>query len=409
MSYGLRGKVQSPLRHIRATGVMKRVHVILGTKAQLIKMAPILVELQNRRIPYNFILTGQHRETLDALRENFGVRRPDYILYEGPDITGTLSMFSWLFASAFKMLRHRKKIFGPRIDAGHVILVHGDTVSALLGAVVGKLLGAKVAHVESGLRSFNYFHPFPEEITRVLTFNFTDYFYCPGDWAVGNLKRFHGVKVNTGQNTLYDCLQLARSRIEQMPRDGIPAEPYVVCTLHRFENLYKKAKVEWVVATLLRLAKKRKILFILHPVTEKQLRKWGCLEVLERQPGIQLLPRMDYFNFIRLVYHADFVISDGGSNQEENYYLGKPCLLFRKAVERTEGIGENCIVSRYDDRLIDAFVDRFHEYERPPLTLNVSPTMMIVDHLQHAFDLEEAPASHPQARGDGAGRKIVSE
>ncbi|HKJ22181.1 MAG TPA: UDP-N-acetylglucosamine 2-epimerase [Gammaproteobacteria bacterium] len=364
---------------------MHKIHVILGTKAQLIKMAPILAQFQRRGLPFNFILTGQHKETLDALRENFGIKAPDCVLYAGPDITGTLKMITWLFRSMVKMLWHRRRIFGAPLDAGHVVMVHGDTVSTLLGAVVGRLLGAKVAHVESGLRSFNYLHPFPEEITRVLTFLLTDYFYCPGDWAVGNLKRFRGEKINTGQNTLFDCLQLAKSRIQALPEDDLPERPYVVCTLHRFENLYHKRRVQWIVSTLERLSRQWKILFVMHSITGKQLRKWDCLRALEQNPRIELLPRMDYFQFIRLVYHAAFVISDGGSNQEENYYLGKPCLLFRKAVERREGIGENCIVSGYDDRLIDRFAQHPEEYERPPVELEVSPTAVIVNHIQSAL------------------------
>lgn len=377
---------------------MQHIHVILGTKAQLIKMAPILAEFQRRGLSYNFILTGQHKETVEALRDNFGVKEPDYVLYDGPDITGTGRMLTWLGRCAVTMLRRRRSIFGGRLDRGHVVLVHGDTVSTLLGAVVGRLLGARVAHVESGLRSFDYLHPFPEEITRVLTFRFTHIFFCPGAWAVVNLRRFGGVKIDTGQNTLFDCLQLARERMALAAGPRLPDVAYGVCTLHRFENVYKRPKLEWMVATLGRIARRKRLLFILHPVTEKQLRRWGLLDTLAGLPGIELRPRMDYFNFIRLVDGADFVISDGGSNQEENYYLGKPCLLLRKASERVEGIGENCVLSGYDDGVIDEFVAHFERYRRPPVSLERSPAAMIVDYLQQEFAGRRAGAAAPAGR-----------
>ena len=149
-------------------------------------------------------------------------------------------------------------------------------------------------------------------------------------------------------------------------------------------------------ATRERIAARPRLLFILHPVTEKQLRQWSLLQRLEAHPAIELRPRMDYFNFIRLVHYADFVISDGGSNQEENYYLGKPCLLLRKASERVEGIGENCVLSGYDDAVIDDFVAHFERHRRPAVVLQRSPAAIITDYLQNEF-AQKSPL--PQGEG----------
>ena len=145
------------------------IHIIIGTKAQLIKMAPIMLRLQGKNIPYNFIFTGQHQETIDDLRENFSIKPPDVTLHYGEDITSVPSMLLWLIKISFKSLFFRNSIFQGDHKNNGIVLVHGDTFSTLLGAIMGRIAGLKVAHVESGLRSFDLWNPFPEELTRIIT------------------------------------------------------------------------------------------------------------------------------------------------------------------------------------------------------------------------------------------------
>lgn len=137
-----------------------------------------MMELNNQGIEYNFIFTGQHKATIDKLLKNFSLKNPDYILDKGEkDITGIVQMFFWLFKCLFMTIKNKEEIFRTRFNKypqKNMILVHGDTISALLDALIGKLLRYKVGHIESGLRSFNYFHPFLEEIIRVLTFKLSD-------------------------------------------------------------------------------------------------------------------------------------------------------------------------------------------------------------------------------------------
>ncbi|MCK5761111.1 MAG: hypothetical protein KAH33_07445, partial [Candidatus Delongbacteria bacterium] len=101
------------------------IHIILGTKAQLIKMAPIMKRLHDQGIEYNYISTGQHKATIDDILNNFSIKQPDNILYDGKDITSVISMFFWSFKIIFKALYNRKKIF--RNDKNGIVLVHGDT------------------------------------------------------------------------------------------------------------------------------------------------------------------------------------------------------------------------------------------------------------------------------------------
>ena len=154
----------------------------------MIKIAPVMAGLQAQQIDYNFIFTGQHKNTMDELRENFGIRKPDAVLYHGKDVTGLFQMLFWMVRILFKTLFHRSEIFSKH-GKNDIVLVHGDTFSALLGALMGKAAGKKVGHVESGLRSFNIFHPFTEEMTRILVFYLSDYYFYPGDWALQNLDK----------------------------------------------------------------------------------------------------------------------------------------------------------------------------------------------------------------------------
>lgn len=352
------------------------IHVIIGTKAQLIKMAPIMVELQNRGIYYNFIFTGQHKDTMDKLLQNFELKKPDYIMDKSnADITGVNQMAVWVAKNLIHTLLHKKQIFkGYR----GIVLVHGDTFSTLLGALMGKIAGLKVAHVESGLRSFDFFNPFPEEITRVLVFKFADYYFCPGEWAVKNLTGEHGIRINTKVNTLYDSLQLAL-KYENNIHVNIPSEKYAIVTIHRFENIFKKKKLKDIIEILEDIAQKIKLLFILHKPTEQNLHKFNFYRRLEENKNIELRPRYDYFEFVKLMNNAEFLISDGGSNQEESYYLGKPCLLLRKATERLEGINKNVVLSNYNANTIVDFVENYRNFEHEPLILENSPSKLIVD------------------------------
>ena len=360
------------------------IHIVVGTKAQLIKIAPVMASLQDKEIDYNFIFTGQHQETIGELRKNFGVKEPDTVLYHGKDITGIIQMFFWMLRILFKTVFRKHQIF-PKQGKEDIVLVHGDTFSTLLGALMGKVSGKKVGHVESGLRSFNLFHPFPEEITRILTFHLSDFYFCPGEWAKQNLKKYKGSKINTEYNTLLDSLELAKKRVEQSTVE-VPEEPFALVSLHRFENIFNRKTFQLIINYLLEISEQVHLLFILHPPTEKKLKNFGFYSTLEAAQNISLRPRYDYFNFIKLLINSEFLITDGGSNQEEAYYLGKPTLLFRRATERQEGLGSNVVISNYEKEKITDFVVNYNQYKAEPILIVKSPTEIIVSSLTQFID-----------------------
>ncbi|WP_045858187.1 UDP-N-acetylglucosamine 2-epimerase [Teredinibacter purpureus] len=350
------------------------IHVFIGTKAQLIKMAPIMKELQNRKIPYNFIFSGQHKDTMDLILKNFGIdKEPDATLYNGRDITGIMQMANWAIQIIIANWNRKNlnKLF--KHDTKGIILNHGDTFSTLLGTFLGKRQGLKTAHIESGLRSHNLFHPFPEEILRLLSFKLTDYFFAPGEAPLKNLNKVKGVKINTGENTLYDAISATPRATTQQ------GQPYGIISIHRFENIFSRKMLSKIVNTLTSQNDSIQKRFILHKPTENKLREYNLLKKLEECPSIELCPRYDYFKFTSLLKNCEYLITDGGSNQEECYYLGLPCLLMRKATEREEGLGENAVLSGYNNKLITAFIQHYKTFKRPPIAGAESPSKIIVD------------------------------
>lgn len=337
-----------------------------------------MMALEKRDIKYNFVFSGQHKETIQDLIEVFGIKQPDITLYRGKDITGIGQMFLWAIRIIAYTLRHKREVWHG--DQNGAVLNHGDTFSTLLGSVLAKLSGLRSAHIESGLRSHGIFDPFPEELTRILVFKLSDYFFAPGEKPYANVLHYRGIKINTHYNTLIDSLVHSRDSRLQTTID-IPEVPYCVASIHRFENIFNRQRLKLILDMLERISESIKVLFILHRPTRVRLETFGFMDELEGKQNIEVRPRYDYFSFVRLIEKSEFVITDGGSNQEECYYLGKPCILFRKKTERDEGIDENVLLSNLDWPRIVTFVVDYKNYQRPPVTPEISPSQLIIDRL----------------------------
>ncbi|AZZ90896.1 hypothetical protein EUZ85_09250 [Hahella sp. KA22] len=348
--------------------------VIVGTKAQLVKMAPVIRELEKRAQPFKFILTGQHSETMEDLVSSFGIRAPEDSLYTLGEADSAPKLFKWL-CCATKAASSRSYFRDINIKA---ILVHGDTMSTLLGAYIGWKYNISVAHVEAGLRSFNYMHPFPEEIIRVCVSKLSQFHYCPGKWAVENI-RSKGVIIDTAQNTLVDSLKLVYNQ-----EGGRLLEKYAVISLHRTENVSNDKRFNFIMEQVVSISKQIRVKFVLHPVTRSKLDSSGWRAKLQLLSEVELCPRMDYLKFVSLLCGANFLVTDGGSNQEEASYIGLPCLLMREYTERQEGLGTNVVLSKYKEAVIAEFV-RKHASSSPDINFHVdyerSPSEIIVDHL----------------------------
>lgn len=353
----------------------EKIVFIIGTKAQLIKMAPIMRELQERRLVYDFIWTGQHKETIDEIIENFGIKKPSSKLYDGSEVKSPIKGIIWFTSLFLKGLfkTRRKRVNG-------VVLIHGDAVSAIIGLVYGRAAGYKIGHIEAGLRSFNFLRPFPEEIVRYVVSFFTDYHFAPGDWAAENLAKRKGKIINTKMNTLVDALMYVKKSGKKKTN-----EKYAVVNLHRFENIQNKKIFSDLLSLIIEISEKIKVIFIIHPTTKYQLDKFDLMERLKKAENITIQPRLSYIDFVSLFSKSEFLITDGGSNQEETSYLGHPCLLLRKETERMEGLGKggNVLISSYSKEKIMDFTSNYTAYKRKPTFPKRSPSSLIVNFLQN--------------------------
>jgi len=192
-----------------------------------------------------------------------------------------------------------------------------------------------------------------------------------------NVARLRRERIDTGGNTLGDTLDLALRLAHRT--DHVPHGRFGLVSLHRYENVFRPRRLRWLVETVERIAASIPLLFILHPPTQRRLERCGHYERLARNPRVELRPRYTYVDFVALLTRAEFVVTDGGSVQEESAYLGLPCLLLRGATERREGLGANAVLSAYRPEVVDEFVASYGSYRRPPQRAERSPSEIVVD------------------------------
>lgn len=314
--------------------------IVIGTRAQLVKMAPVLREFEKRFMNFRLLFTGQHLVTMQELLDDFGVRTKPTWLGRQREVDSIGKMLLWLPYALWRIIVSRRKLLrSPGINQS-IVIVHGDTISTLLGALAGWLNRCRVAHIESGLRSFSIADPFPEELIRLLVFRLIDVAFCPGSWATNNMAHYRVTTVNTGANTLLDAVRYALAASPAGARRTSNGK-YCLVSIHRHENLASSKRMAWILNTVRDIARFHDVLFVLHPSTRTRLEKDARLDAMENEPRIWLLDRMGYLEFMQLIGDARFVLTDGGSNQEELFYLGIPTLIARERSERPEGLGLN--------------------------------------------------------------------
>jgi UDP-N-acetylglucosamine 2-epimerase (non-hydrolysing) len=350
------------------------VYFVLGTRAQFIKAAPIMHEMINQGMKYTLIYTAQHRENIDEILQIYDLPAPDTVIYDRDEANTKSSFLRWFIAVFYRVL-FQARLYIP--EPG-ILLTHGDTFTAWLAALMGKRAGCLVGHIESGCRSYKIFSPFPEEISRLITFHFTDIYYCADEWAVNNLKRYRGTKINMGANTMLDGVRYALNYPSKTHFD-FEESPFVIVSIHRFENIFTSRLVDVILPFLLDLAKDFHIIFTLHPTTRERLRTLGLYQKLDSNPNITLHERFGFVDWINLCTKAEFVITDGGSNQEELSYLGVPTLLFRNETERREGLEQNVVISKFDKAIIASFIRNPDRYRNKSTQITAQPSKVIID------------------------------
>lgn len=353
----------------------------LGTVAELIKVAPVMLELDARKISFSVVGTGQHHLPASELFDVLKLSNRFEQLSTPPNSKGSVAFGRWCLAT----LKLAQTYFAARIDrssaARTVVVVHGDTVSTIIGAYSAKKAGCMVAHIEAGLRSGNYLKPFPEELDRVLTSKFADFHFCPYASAVENLKAAHGEKIDTLANTNLDALRWAMT-VPASPKFLSLESPYFIFILHRQENLMNDALIRRVINSALSTARTLHCVFVAHPNTLNALDRLGLSDLVRNSAHITLIERQAYLDFIALLRNATMIWTDGGGNQQECAYLGLPTLILRDRTESEEGIGRNVVIAGNDEGAIDAFSISYTTYRKPMALPDVYPSKIIADRLQ---------------------------
>ena len=318
-----------------------KIAIIIGTRAELIKMFPIMLELKKQKIDYVFIHTGQH--SIQNLCDLLGVKTPDVILSKEPTTSSKFNTqeskaVQWAFRMILNIKRELKNFSNLQY-----ILCHGDTLSTACASVASsKLLNPfkkyQSVHLESGLRSFSNQDPFPEEIIRKIVTKFSDILIAPSRQSKLNLKKYKNKRVIQLGNTILDSVYYA-TRISKKQNLKPFGKRFALVTIHRHENIKSKERLSRIVDILCSIS--IPVYFSLHDNTKYKLIEFGLYNQLKSNPNINFVKNIDYVSFIYQMSKCNLIICDGGSMQEESLIFKKPCIILRKNTERQEGLETN--------------------------------------------------------------------
>ena len=348
--------------------------LIYGTTAEAIKLAPVMHRLSAEGIPYQQWVTLQQSNTVLNSIQHLGLPTPDEIIangVHGRPLSSTLDTARWLLSISGWVVRNRTRL-KSELGKNSIILVHGDTMTSVVGSLIAKLLGCKIAHVEAGLRSGSWRHPFPEELDRRIVGRLADVHYAPSEASVSALAGRPNV-IFTHGNTALDALaqRAATTRTSE-------ASPYGLVLLHRFEFLNNPKLVHSTIATL-----NSESLLPLKIVADDHAKHIIEAEVSQlSNPQLTVLDKLSHADFVQLASQAEFVVTDSGGVQEEMAFLGIPTLIHRKATERSDGLGRNIMLSDWSPVVLSDFLQNYQSHRRPLQILEMSPSDIVVNDLR---------------------------
>lgn len=314
---------------------MKKITVmsIFGTRPEAIKMAPLVLELQkNENINSICCVTAQHREMLDSVLNIFKIK-PDYDL----DI---MTPNQTLATISTKILDGLDKLFAE--VKPDIVLVHGDTSTAFISSLAAFYHKIPVGHVEAGLRSFDKYSPFPEEINRKLIGSIAELNFCPTNNNAENLRRENlndGIFI-TG-NTVIDALKYTVSEdytFHNEDINGIDFSSYrtILMTAHRRENYGEPMRN--IMNAVRDVVESHPDIQVIYPVHMSPIVRETVYEILGDVPRVHLIDPIDVDDMHNLMARAHFILTDSGGLQEEAPSLGKPVLVMRCETERPEAV-----------------------------------------------------------------------
>lgn len=332
---------------------MKKILTVVGTRPNFIKVTQFNQWLNRPEIGFEhkIVHTGQHYD--DKMSKIFFEQFrlvPDFWLNVESGSPNT---------QMAKIMLGLENVFATYKP--DIVLVVGDVNSTFAAALAANKMGIKIAHVESGLRSFD--RTMPEEINRLLTDEICDYFFVTEQSGYEHLlkegkKKEHIFFVG---NTMIDTLVAFETEIQQanvLAELGLSSKNYVLMTMHRPATVDFADGLENLLATIEMITEKYPLVFPIHPRTLNNLKKFGLEERFQAIKQLIIMPPLDYFAFQKLVFHCKYVITDSGGIQEETTFRAIPCITLRPNTERPSTVTEGTnTLSPFELPKIKALID----------------------------------------------------
>jgi UDP-N-acetylglucosamine 2-epimerase (non-hydrolysing) len=344
---------------------MKKILIVFGTRPEAIKMAPLIKEFQKytENFETKVCITAQHREMLDQVLNFFDIitdydlnlMRPDQNLYN-------------LTADIITNMKPVLEGFKP-----DYVFVHGDTTTTMAASIASFYSGAKVCHVEAGLRTHNKLSPFPEEINRQIASRICDYHFAPTETSKQNLinENIAEDKIVVTGNTVIDALLESVKKVNKKPSAFIQSlsriladKEVILVTGHRREN-HGDGFIR-ICEALKEIAQDNQDRIIVYPVHLNPKVQEPVLRILTAVPNVILIDPLVYPDFIWMMNRAKLIITDSGGVQEEAPSLGKPVLVMRETTERPEAVnaGTVLLVGTNKDLIVKEALDLLNNTKR---------------------------------------------
>jgi len=323
-----------------------RVAVVLGTRPEIIKMAPVVRVLEREGLDYFILHTGQHY--------SYNMDRVFFEQLKLPEAKYNLDVGSGSHAEQTgKMLIGIEYVLNR--ERPDVVLVQGDTNTTLAGALAAVKLGMKVGHVEAGLRSYD--RRMPEEVNRRMADHCSDILFAPTEKSRGILIK-EGIpedRIFVTGNTIVDAvlqnLKLSEGNNRVFKELGVDEGGYFLATVHRQENVDDEKRFRGILKGLRKVREEFgfPVLYSVHPRAKKRIHAFK-IEV----SGVRLIEPLDYLSFLRLESGAKLVLTDSGGIQEETCILGVPCVTLRYNTERPETleVGSNVLAGTEPEEIV---------------------------------------------------------
>lgn len=306
--------------------------VVLGTRPEAVKLAPLILELEKRDdFDCITVLTAQHREMSDDVLRLFGIIPTHDLNLMQPGQS--------LFDLSARLITGLRPVYEE--ERPDVVIVQGDTTTTFIASLAAYYLRIPVAHVEAGLRTADKHNPFPEEINRRLTSSLADLHFAPTETSKKALLLEHvpAESIVVTGNTVIDALLhiIDKAPPSDYLRAGLdPDRRWILVTSHRRDNW--GAPLESICHALRDLCERYDDIEIIYPVHPNPRVRETTSKLLAEVPNIHLIAPLEYLSFVHLMNAANFIITDSGGIQEEAPSLGKPVLVIREKTERPEAV-----------------------------------------------------------------------